>query len=88
MLTFSGTLLGVVAASVVGVWLGDPLHRRVNSAAVALATLLFLSVASVQLFSIDLRIPVKPKQECEGREFGAGRTPYELVCRVDEPMVC
>ena len=56
MLTFSGTLLGVVAASVVSVWLGDALHRRVNSAAVALATLLFLSVASVQMFSIDLRI--------------------------------
>ena len=50
------TLLGVVAASVVGVWLGDALHRRVNSAAVASATLLLLSVASVQMLSTDLRI--------------------------------
>ena len=49
-------MLGVVAASVVGVWLGDALHRRVNSAAVASATLLFLSVASVQMLSTDLRI--------------------------------
>ena len=56
MLKFSGTKLGVVAASVVGVWLGDALHRRVNSAAVASATLLFLSVASVQMLSTDLRI--------------------------------